>query len=182
MKKIISILKGMIIISIITILTGCGIKGKVKGLFMSEFDKADFQCDSIVKALEKQDKDKLEQLFSKETLKNAVDFDDGCEYLFNEYTGEYKSKERVAYTSTDHLDKGKLSREVFAKYKVITTESKYMLYIYSCPKNSENVSERGIYKLIMLEFENEEDIGAISQYDCVGIYWPAWDDKGEEKD
>ena len=176
-------IKKIKIISLLCVLScmlgGCRIKDKIKLHLMSEFDKSDIECEKVINAIDTHDKNKIKKLFSENTLKKADDLEEGYEYLFEEYRGELEEINRIDYSSTTHYgNKFDMTREVSAEFLVSTKDNKYDFCIEYTIVKGKKSKDRGISKLVVKSFENEEK-PKYKYYEKVGIYWLGWDEGGE---
>ena len=168
MKKL-KIILGVFIIMFI--FSGCSLKE----LFVSEEEKTDRECDRIIQALENEDNEKLEKIFSEKALEEATNISQGYDFVSTTCKGDFLTKERIRFSSVSHYDKGKHSREIDAEYEIKTTEDEYFLYINYWPTNSIDSKNEGVYslKLVTMEERNNTpdfDPGSINK--IPGIYYP----------
>ena len=116
--------------------------------------------------------------FGKEFMKDYP-LEEGYEYLFEEYRGELEEINRIDYSSTTHYgNKFDMTREVSAEFLVSTKDNKYDFCIEYTIVKGKKSKDRGISKLVVKSFENEEK-PKYKYYEKVGIYWLGWDEGGE---
>ena len=81
---------------------------------------------------------------------------------------------------THYGNKFDLTREVCAEFLVTTKEKKYDFYVEYTIVEGRKSKDKGISKLVVKSFENE-DKPVCKTYEKNGIYWPGWDEGGNEE-
>lgn len=94
------------ILAIAALLSACDNSDDVV-LFDDESMNADNRLEEILAALDKNDSDELENMFSKTTLSQVDNFQEQAEELFHLFEGTVKSWERTGFTSSSSIEDGK---------------------------------------------------------------------------
>lgn len=105
---------------------------------------AENTTDKIIKALENNDKEALEELFSNDALENIPDFDDKSEYLMQLFNGEFISKEG-AVSEEGNISDANNERIIRSHYTVKTDIGTYMFFI--AEKIEKDSDSNGLYFL-----------------------------------
>jgi len=105
---------------------------------------AEDTTDKIIKALENNDKEALEELFSNDALENIPDFDDKSEYLMQLFNGEFISKEG-AVSEEGNISDANNQRIIRSHYTVKTDIGTYMFFI--AEKIEKDSDSNGLYFL-----------------------------------
>ena len=160
------------IIMAIILLNSCIVKnGK---FYLTEDEAAAARLKQITDSIENKNKNALKKLFSKQALLEAVDFDEGMEYIFDSLLGSIESWEKYSGISTsENRDNYKRKRMVLSDFKVTTTEDEYYFFIVEYTHDDFNPDNTGVYMLFVTRFE-EKDMHYIYWQDilCAGIYKP----------
>ena len=115
-----------LVLGAVVFMTGCS-SVTVKRLLLNKQAEADSMAESIITAVEAQDREALRTLFSEQVLTEADDIDQGMDYLFSLYGGEYLSIECRGNAGADHIGKGIEMAIVRGSYHIETTRGTYRL-------------------------------------------------------
>lgn len=125
--------------------------------------------ETVIKALCKKDTELLKELFSEEALSKAGDMEQGIDYMFNLYQGDFVEIVDRNHSSNSHVEKNKSTKDVAAWCIIKTTEGIYKLSWVDWIQQEENPTLIGIYSMHMREYE-EGDYR--SYYRIAGIDYP----------
>lgn len=135
------------------------------GLTFNEDKHAENRVKAIVSALESEDAQMLESLFSKRALDEANDLDSQFEFLFSFLEGDIISWEngngKAGDTSSENGKKAVMLRYGFS---VVTDIDRYSFFLIDYAVNSIDPDNEGLY---MLEVCRESYDGG----------WEAWQDR-----
>ncbi|MDD3173818.1 MAG: DUF5104 domain-containing protein [Herbinix sp.] len=125
----------------------------------SDDKKADDRLKEVIEALEKQDKDALKAIFSKQALNDAEDFDGSMDYLFDFFQGDVdtweKSSGPTVFKSNNH---GHKKKEVKSYYYVTTDKQKYFFLLRDYPMDTDYPDNVGLYMLLVVKADDREKI------------------------
>ena len=173
MKKIKQGVILLIVLSFVSLFNGCSLKD----IKPYEDRLAEKKCQEILSAIDNKDADSLKALFSKQSLADATDLDQGVEYIFSIVSGELQSFEIDHIHTSDVL--GSQHSKMFDAYFTITTsDNDYRMYFSYWYENSVNPDMIGVYRIKLVTREtidNTADFkwGEVSS--PAGIYNPSWD-------
>lgn len=170
-KSIISVLLTLLLASS----TGCTILNDSQGSIEND-DKliidqtsAKNTSDVLIKALETKDAELFKSVFSEQALKLQPDIDEGTEYIFNTYEGDYQETiySNQSYESFSDLQ----AKCVWSVCVIKTTEKCYSITWTEWVQQETDPSAQGVYSLIFEECE-EDQRGAGGGDLLAGIYYP----------
>jgi hypothetical protein len=168
-------MKSLFVISLfasIMLLCSCT-KGADRVIIDDGNKKADTRIEQILETLKNNDQDSMKELFSKQALDEADDFDNSIEYLFDFFQGNVDSLKRDRFTSETSTESGKKSIMLISWYTVTTDKDKYMFFVIDYSKNTINPNNVGLYTLRVIKAEDEATQFATWQkMKFAGIYEP----------
>jgi len=181
MRKL--IISAMFILTTL-LLISCSTGGSRANMLKVDTDeqKADDLLEDVIDAIERQDKEALIEIFSKQAINDTTDSASSAENLFDFFQGDVESWEKssgpTVYESTNN---GSNIKEVSSYYFVNTDKQKYFFLLRDYPADAENPDNVGLYMLLVVKAEDREKIYDGSQkilYDGeqklshAGIYLP----------
>lgn len=143
---------------------------------------ADDCLEKVIKYINEKDSEGLKALFLNKAIENSENFNNGLNELF-EFVGE----DIISHSKSDGLtvrelnDFGEKAKEVSSYYYVNTSNQTYFILLRDYPIDEKNSNNKGLYTLLIVRKENEEDIwdknkGIIyegdKRLDHPGIYIP----------
>ena len=155
MKKMLLILTSLLF-SVVTI--GCIPIPNIRESMLnaSNEDKiADERMKRIITALENKDRKALKAMFSEKAKEDAIDLDDGIEYIINFYQGKMISFDGV-YGVDESFNGDNKKITITGIYDIETDKEQY--YVYFIEKiNTADDSENGLYSIQILEKAKENE-------------------------
>jgi hypothetical protein len=135
--------------------------------------KTDTRLEQVLEAINNEDKESLESMFSKQALDEANDFDGSTDYLFEFFQGEDTTWERnggpSVYETDDH---GHKTKKINSMYYVNTDKQKYIFYLIEWTVDSDHPDNIGLYTLRVIKAEDRETQFCKYQDMKAGIYKP----------
>ena len=114
--------------------------------------------DELLEKLEKQDKKGITEMFSKTALKEAENYEENLDYLFEFFQGEVIDWEYYGGHNSYRRNTGEI--EYYKKgeswYKVETDKQTYILFFSVCFADSRDSDNLGMYAIRILKEEDEE--------------------------
>ena len=110
----------------------------------------------VIKCINKQDKEGLKKLFSKDAQKHIEDLDSKLDQFINTFNGNKIESKK----GRDPNFEGSAQAQplhIFGKYHLkLSNGDKYILFINTCDIDEDNKDREGIYQLVILTFSSEE--------------------------
>ena len=158
MKKSISaILCLLLILSTAFCLTGCKSRtDEMAGLETHTDKQINKMKKQVIKCINKQDKEGLKKLFSKDAQKHIEDLDGKLDQLIGAFNG---NKIETAKGRDPNFEGSTQAQplHIFGKYHLkLSNGDKYILFINTCDIDEDNKDREGIYQLVILTFSSEE--------------------------
>ena len=153
-------------------LNSCSLIGGRMGIFDDSDTKADARMDQVIGAIKSKDREALKSLFSSKALDEAIDIDDGIDYLFYIIKGTVKSWKRNSSSGSEDIRDGKTTKMIRSHYNVITDEDEYYFFIVEYTKDDSNPDNIGVF---MIQATKREDMNNLPSWQdslCGGIYKP----------
>lgn len=120
---------------------------------------ADARFEEVIKALENQDKDTLQAMFSKQALDDSDDFESDLDDLFDFFQGDVDTWEKSdGPTVFESYDYGHNIKEVSSYYYVNTDKQKYFFLLRDYPVDTEHPNNVGLYMILLVKAEDEANI------------------------
>lgn len=122
-----------------------------------DFDErtANKKMNQVVKALEKEDKNALKELFSQQAIEEAENFDESLDYLFEIFQGKLKPYDLDLGHVGQKLENGKREREVESYFSINVGEESYSFFLVDYPINTLNPENAGLYTLRVTNYEED---------------------------
>ena len=110
----------------------------------------------VIKCINKQDKEGLKKLFSKDAQKHIEDLDSKLDQFINTFNGNKIESKK----GRDPNFEGSAQAQplhIFGKYHLkLSNGDKYILFINTCDIDEDNKDREGIYQLVILTFSSDE--------------------------
>jgi len=153
-------------------LGGCG--GMI--LFDDSEKKADARLEKLLEVIANKDENAMKEIFSKQAVYEAINFDENMRYLFNLFQGHVVSWERDRYGGNTETVNGKKYNQLLSWYTVTTNKDKYRFYISDYIIDTINPDNVGMYTLHVIRAEEADaDSPFIINWEykeVAGIYKP----------
>lgn len=122
-----------------------------------DFDErsADKIMKQVVKALEKEDKNALKGLFSKQALEEGKEFDENLDYLFEIFQGKLKPYDFDYGPVDTKMGYGKRQSEIKIYFNIDIGEESYLFFLVDYPINTLNPDNLGLYTLRVTNYEED---------------------------
>lgn len=160
------------ILAIAALLSACDNSDDVV-LFDDESMNADNRLEEILAAIDKNDSDELENMFSKATLSQVDNFQGQAETLFQLFEGTVKSWERTGFTSSSTIEDREKTAQNIAWYDVTTDKMEYVFFTIECTRDTEQPDNVGLNTLAVVKKADEESKFTYWQdMQISGIYMP----------
>ena len=158
MKKLISVVMCLLIILSTTFcLTGCKSRtDEMVDLETYTTKQMNITKKQVIKCINKQDKEGLKKLFSKDAQKHIEDLDSKLDQFINTFNG---NKIESAKGRDPNFEGSTQAQplHIFGKYHLkLSNGDKYILFINTCDIDEDNKDREGIYQLVILTFSSEE--------------------------
>ena len=158
MKKTISaILFLLLILSIVVCLVGCkSRKDEMVDLENYATKQMNKTKKQVIKCINKQDKEGLKKLFSKDAQKHIEDLDGKLDQLIGAFNGnKIESAKGLSPAFEGSADAQPL--HIYGKYHLkLKSGDKYIILIDICDIDDENKEKEGIFQLDLLTFSKDE--------------------------
>ncbi len=131
----------------------------------------DKKMKQVVKALEKQDKEVIKDMFSEQALEEAKDFEENLDRLYAFFEEGSILWERSGGPGTyEHLAIGHALKEIEATYDMECNDQQYHASIKICTKNDDNPDNIGILSFCIIPAEKwTENCNYWGDLDICGI-------------
>ena len=105
------------------------VKERLTQLNVSNDDEiADESLNKIINALENRNNDEIKNIFSANVLEEAVDIDNGINYLMDFYKGKLRSKDDGTVQTSELSENGIKKTRLKCKYIVNTNKETYLVF------------------------------------------------------
>ena len=158
MKKMISV--GLCLLMILTTafcLAACKSRtDEMAGLEAHTDKQINKMKKQVIKCINKQDKEGLKKLFSKDAQKHIEDLDGKLDQLIGAFNGnKIKSAKGSGTDFEGSADAQPL--HIYGDYDLkLSNGENYVIMINICDIDDENKEKEGLYRIILLTFSNEE--------------------------
>lgn len=160
------------ILAITLLLSACN-RGDDAVLFDDGGLNADNRLEEILTAIDENDSDELENMFSKTTLSQVDNFQEQAENLFQLFEGTVKFWERTGFTSSTSTDDGEKTTQSIAWYNVTTDKMEYVFFTIECTKDTKQPDNVGLSTLSVVRKADEESkLTYWQDMQIPGIYMP----------
>lgn len=145
----------LLLVSILA-LNACAIR-EGGTIVLMDFDErsADKIMKQVVKALEKEDKKTLKNLFSKQALEEGEEFDKNLDNLFEIFQGELKPYDFDLGHVGQKMEYGKREREIKSHFNIDVGEESYSFFLVDYPINTLDPDNLGLYTLRVTNYEED---------------------------
>lgn len=150
--------KVLILLILILSFNSC-LKGDVRTRLLNnsrDDEQADYLMELILDALKNKDKNTLREMFSKQSLLETDDINNGIEYLFDFFKGEVVSWERDGQIVSEKNDYGDKVKEVKTWYNIDTEKQRYRVFLLDYITYTGKPENVGLYALRVIKAEDEE--------------------------
>ena len=164
----------LMILSIAFCLTGCKSRtDEMAGLEAHTDKQINKMKKQVIKCINKQDKEGLKKLFSKDAQKHIDDLDGKLDQLIGAFNGnKIESAKGLSPAFEGSADAQPL--HIYGEYRLtINSEEKYRIYISLCDKNDEEPDKEGVFQIELRTFSREEsprDFSGGAYQDDYGIF------------
>ena len=126
-------------------------------LFDDSGSHADLLLEQLIDAIENQDKDAVEGLFSSQALDLATDIDQQMSELFDFFQGTVESWDRTGSSSVKNIEGDTRETKNIAWYDVVTSNDSYVFFMISNDSTGTmNSDVTGLYSLWVINKEEED--------------------------
>jgi hypothetical protein len=150
-----------LLLSSILLLCSCKEGAGKMSIFDDSDIKADTRMEQIIETLKNKDKAALKEMFSKQALSEADDFDGNLDALFNYVQGDIQSWESTGgYGGSDEKNvdgTGKRKKDAQSTYVFTTTEQEYNIAIYEYTIDTANPDNVGVYSICIISTEDNQE-------------------------
>ena len=127
----------------------------------------------VIKCINKQDKEGLKKLFSKDAQKHIEDLDGKLDQFIGAFNGnKIESAKGLSPAFEGSADAQPL--HIYGEYRLtINSEEKYRIYISLCDKNDEEPDKEGVFQIELRTFSREEsprDFSGGAYQDDYGVF------------
>ncbi len=128
----------------------------------------------MIEALENQDKTALTAMFSMQAISEAVDFENGLDYLFEFFQGEAKPlADNGGPIVNESIDNGQITKEYVSSYYVDTDQQAYLFLLIEYTVDTDHPDNVGLYTLRVIKAADEgNQFGYWQEMKIAGIYQP----------
>lgn len=110
-------------------------------------------AETVVEALENHDEDKLKSVFSKKTLADTTDWNQGCEYIFDLYEGTHTGIRDYNYSQYETYKMDESVNEISCICYVEAGKKVYRLDWVDVLENEADADSVGVYNLCIREWK-----------------------------
>lgn len=121
----------------------------------SDRENSDQHFEQVLSAIQNEDINYLESLFSKKALSEVDDFDSGVQRLFDFFDGDVISYEFRAEGISDNKDDGIRTTKKRWWYTVSTSTGEYLFFFLEHPRDEANPDNVGLYMLQVIKAEDK---------------------------
>jgi hypothetical protein len=143
------------------LLSSCSLGGGRMSIIDNSDSKADARMGQIIDAIKAQDKNALKDMFSKQALSEADDFDGSLNALFGYIQGDIQSwKSTGGYGGSDEKNadgSGNRKKEVDSTYTITTSKQEYHVAIYEYTIDTANPDNVGVYSFCIVSEKDNPD-------------------------
>lgn len=173
---------GLTFVFAILIFSSCSLKRETKntpnggllgGLRTDMLNKEDegkiatVRLEQIIEAINKQDKNTINDMFSEQAKNEAKDLDEKIDYLFTLIDGEIESWDKIGGTVDESIDDDQITTKSRYRFNVYTDKQQYLFSIMEYTKSTKNSKLIGLYSLKVVNISDEEPL-----FSEAGIYKP----------
>ena len=164
----------LMILSTVFCLAGCKSRtDEMAGLEAHTDKQINKMKKQVIKCINKQDKEGLKKLFSKDAQKHIEDLDGKLDQLIGAFNGnKIESAKGLSPAFEGSADAQPL--HIYGKYHlVLNSKEKYRIYISLCDKNDEESDKEGVFQIELRTFSREEspkDFSGGAYQDDYGIF------------
>ena len=175
MNKMISIgLCILMILSTAFCLTGCKSRtDEMVDLETYTTKQMNITKKQVIKCINKQDKEGLKKLFSKDAQKNIEDLDGKLDQFIGAFNGN-KIESAKGLSPAFEGSAEAQPMHIYGEYHLtINSEEKYQIYISFCDKNDEDPDKEGVFQIELRTFTREEspkDFNGGAYKDDYGVF------------
>ena len=148
--KILSVISSAL--TLVILLTGCSSLPIIRD-GGNDMKIAEETFNSIINALDNKDSEALKAMFSEKAKEEAIDLDEGIEYIINFYQGKMISTDG-AMNSEENFNSGKKKLTMRGHYTVKTDIDTYIIF-YVEKRNTADTDEEGLYMLQVIKESKE---------------------------
>ncbi len=160
--KIKRVATAFICVLVIGIMSACG---------SSYESSTDAAMETLVKAIEDEDKEAILSLFSEAASEEADELDERAEKLIALGNGKIDNWERVSGYEDASKDGNSIVKKKGNKYSVTIDEEEYIFFLVDCIEDSDNPRNVGIYMIQALHTDNfKANFDWGHEKICSGIY------------
>ncbi len=167
-KKVVGVL---LIVGLLMSLTGCSNSrlSMLNSSSKNEYEAIDELEQKLVDALENKDRELLKSIFSEKAISRSSDIEEGIDYIFNLYKGDFIEITERNHSSTGYYGPEGTELVIYGWFIIKTTEETYRIdYDYWYVQEIE-LSELGVYTL---RFEKYEEGEYTPYWSVAGIVLP----------
>ena len=128
--------------------------------FDNDAQIANNHFEKLINAIQSQDKDALQSLFSRKAISEADNFDESMVALFDFFQGEMLSYDDFGAHSSDsgmnNGDTKQIWKAIQSTYDVVTDKQTYRIAIKEFIEDTENEDNVGIYSLSVIRKEDSD--------------------------
>ena len=146
----------VIIVGVLFMSSCTSFQDRISRLLMTSDERAANKCyEQVVKALEKQDKEAIKSMFSKQALEEAEEFEENLDRLFEIFESKFEPYNFDHGYVGERIDYGKREKEIHLGFDIKVNESTYFFYLIDYPVNTLNPDKKGLYALRVTGFEED---------------------------
>lgn len=142
------------------VLSACSFGGNKMSITDNSHQQADERFQQIIDAIKNQDKETLKNMFSKQALSEASNFDKDLDSLLQYVQGNIKSwKSTGAYGGSDDINAdgvGNHKKEAESTYILTTSEQEYQIAVYEFTIDTANKNNVGVYSLCIINSKDNK--------------------------
>ncbi len=149
----------VIIVGVLFMSSCTSFQDRISRLLMTSDERAANKCyEQVVKALEKQDKEAVKSMFSKQALEEAEDFDENLDRLFEIFDSKFEPFNFEFGPVSEKVRYGKREKEIKVYLDIDFGDITYSIFLVDYPVNTLCPDNVGLYTLRVGLAEKEHEL------------------------
>ena len=125
---------------------------------------------TIIEALNHKDRELLKSIFSEDAISKDPAMEDGIDYLFDLYKGDFIEVTERNHSSSDHWGEPGRTKEISGYCLIKTSKTTYKLDYCVWPIQEQRPTKKGVYSINLYEYV--EEVEYPGYYSMAGVQTP----------
>lgn len=149
----------IVIVGVLFMSSCTSFQDRISRLLMTSDERAATKCyERVVKALEKQDKEAIRNMFSKQALEEAEDFDENLDQLLEIFDSKFEPFNFEFGPVSEKVRYGKREKEIKVYFDINFDDITYSVFLVDYPVNTLYPDNAGLYTLRMGLAEKDHEL------------------------